>query len=221
MATHLRVTYRDIAKMLAKALPIEGADFGTQVEENIAAIEAMPEPQRTALKIAYVFSCKVPSDEKADFFQELALTLLEAKVDDDRLAYTIARADWKDFWSRFKTREHYLNGSLNRTILDAEGHSVEWGDLLAGVTEYERLDSEIDGKALIHKLPEWVQSLLAPKITVLYQGKKGCEHRYQMKDGVGRCECGRRVKFPSGVIRGGDRMMLNKWVRANPWVLVR
>ena len=189
MATQLKVTYRDIAKMMAKALPIEGDAFGAQVEENIQAIKAMPEGQRVALRVAYVFSCKVPREDRDDFFQDLTMTLLEAKTADERIAYTIARGDWKNFWEKLKTREHFVNGSLNRTVLDAEGHSVEWGDLLIGEVEYERLDAEIDGKALFHTLPEWIQRLISDKL-----------------------DRGRPIK-------GGDRMMLDKWVLAHPSIL--
>lgn len=191
MATQLKVTYRDIAKMLAKALPIEGEAFGEQVELNLEAVKALPEEQRITLRVAFIFSSKVPREEREDFFQDIALTLLEAKAETERLAYTIARADWKDWWKKWKVRQHYLNGSLDRTVLDAEGQKVAWGELLIGECEYERLDAEIDGAALYHKLPEWIQRLVSDRI-----------------------DKGRPIK-------GGDRQLLNKWILANHSILAR
>ncbi|KKK56637.1 hypothetical protein LCGC14_3062530 [marine sediment metagenome] len=217
MATQLKVTYRDIAKMLAKALPIEGADFGAQVEENIQAIKAMPTDQRVALRVAYVFSSKVPREEREDFFQDLTLALLSAQTPDERLAYTIARADWKDFWGRYKTRQHYRDG---RTVLDVEGEQVDMVDLLTGACEYEKLDSEIDGKALIHTLPQWIQDTLNPRNIIREEGAGDCQHRYMMDGKTGTCECGRVVDFPTGAIDGGKKQMISKWVRANPSILV-
>ena len=64
--TYLQVTYRDIAKMLASALPIEGAEFSAKVEENLEAIKALTSKAKTALKVAYIFSRKAPREERAD-----------------------------------------------------------------------------------------------------------------------------------------------------------
>ncbi len=97
---YLNVTYRDIAKMLATALPVEGEDFRECVESNLEAVKAMPAEAKTALKVAYVFSRKVPREEREDMFQDLALTLFKAKTREEKLAYAIARCDWLDWWKK-------------------------------------------------------------------------------------------------------------------------
>jgi len=39
--TTIKVTYRDLAKMLVKALPIEDEEFGTKVEEYIRMLKCL------------------------------------------------------------------------------------------------------------------------------------------------------------------------------------
>lgn len=162
---HIKVTYREVAKMLASALPIEDEEFGAKVSEYIATIKAMPTHQKLALKCAYVFSRKVPYEERGDFFQELALALLEAKADDERLAYAIARCDWRDWWQKYMTRQHYLGGSLNRTVGDGEGAEVEFGELLVGEVDFERrIIGDLDGQALFEKLPDTIKRIVNKRI---------------------------------------------------------
>ena len=50
--------------MLASVLPIEGAEFSVKVKENLEAIKALTSEAKTALKVAYVFSRKVPGEER-------------------------------------------------------------------------------------------------------------------------------------------------------------
>ncbi|KKK62299.1 hypothetical protein LCGC14_3005700, partial [marine sediment metagenome] len=78
------VKYRDIARMLAKALPVEDEEFGTKVEEYRQVVVAMSAEQKTALKMAYIWSAKVPREEREDFFQDLALTLLKANLHEEK-----------------------------------------------------------------------------------------------------------------------------------------
>lgn len=183
------VTYRKVAKMLCSALPIEGQEFGNMVQETLETIKAMPAEHKVALRAAYIFSRKVPREEREDMFQELALALLEVRTNDERLAYTIARCDWRNWWEKYKIRQHYLAGSLNRTLTDGEGNEVEFGELLVGEVEFERkMQGKIDGEALYKQLPAWVQRLVSKRL----------------------------AGYP---IRGGDRMMLNKWVLQRPLIL--
>ena len=53
-----------------------------------------------ALKVAYVFSRKVPRQEREDLYQDIALAVFKAKTKDERLAYAIARCDWRNWWRR-------------------------------------------------------------------------------------------------------------------------
>ena len=106
------ITFRHVAIMLASALPIEGEDFRDRVEANLEAIKRLPNNQKTALKMAYIFSRKVPRQEREDLFQDLALAVLKAKTKDERLAYAIARCDWRDWWKKYTIRQHYSLDSV-------------------------------------------------------------------------------------------------------------
>ncbi len=175
--------------MLCASLPVEGEEFGKAVESTLTTIKSMPQEHRIALKSAYIFSRKVPREEREDMFQELALALLEARTKDERLAYTIARCDWRNWWEKYQIRAQYLGGSLNETVTDGEGGTVEYGELLVGEVEFERkMNGDLDGEALYNKLPSWVQKLVTKRLT-----------------GQG--------------IRGGDRIMLDKWIKQRPLIL--
>jgi len=158
----LKVTYRDIAKMLCSALPVEGEEFRERVESYIEAIKAMPTSAKLALKSAFVFSRKVPKPEREDLFQELALAVLKTKATDERLAYAVARCDWQNWWSKYKIRQHY---SLDSVVEDGEGNQVPYGELIVGEVEFERkLNGELDGKALYDQLPYWIKSIVDKRL---------------------------------------------------------
>jgi len=181
---YIKVSYRDIAKMLVKAMPVELEDFRTKVEEYIEAIKAMPNEAKIALKSAYIFSSKVPQDEREDMFQELALTLLKERTKDERLAYAVARCDWQNWWSKFRIRQHY---SLDSTI-DADGQ-VTLGETLVGECEFDlKINGDIDGQALYEQLPSFVKALVD-------------------------------IRLRGEPLRGGNRMLLNKWVATKPMIL--
>jgi hypothetical protein len=158
-------TYRNVAKMFASALPLAGEEFGEAVNNYLEEIKRLPKGAKVALRSAYIFSRKVPAQEREDLFQELALAILEAKVEDERLAYAIARCDWRNWWQKYMTRSHYLAGSLNATIEDADGQAVEFGELLVGEVEFERkMIGQVDGQALYAKLPEAIKQVVNKRL---------------------------------------------------------
>jgi hypothetical protein len=141
-------TYRNIAKMLASALLEDGEDFKTHVEEYLEVINKLPTDSKRALHYAYIFSRKAPQQERNDLYQELAIRLLESRPINDKLAYSIARCDWKDWWRSFKLRNNYNYESIER-LADSEDGS-DYGDnaidrqvyhseLLVGEIEVERI----------------------------------------------------------------------------------
>jgi len=65
----MNVSYRQIAKVLAKGMQLGGQDYSDKVEEYIKSIEAMPVEQRATLSAAYIFSCKVPKEEREDILK--------------------------------------------------------------------------------------------------------------------------------------------------------
>ncbi len=156
------ITYRHIAKMFASALPVEGQEFGHKVEFYLDTIKRLSREAKVALKSAYIFSRKVPRAEREDLFQDIALAVLKVKTKDERLAYAIARCDWRDFWKRYKIRQHY---SLDSIVEDTEGNPVTLGELLVGEAEFERkMDGKLDAERIYNTLPANIQPLIDKRL---------------------------------------------------------
>lgn len=147
----IRVQDRDIAKLFAKNLPLPDSEpqsvdwteylvqghrnkpllsrlnretFLSKVNEYVKVLRKLSTEAKTALRAAYVFSAKVPKQEREDMFQDLALAVLEARTKDERLAYTICRFDWQNWWRKFKLHSQFFAGYLS---------------------EYEQIEIEADG----------------------------------------------------------------------------
>ncbi|MDD2730826.1 MAG: hypothetical protein PHW33_01735 [Candidatus Portnoybacteria bacterium] len=161
---------RSIAKMLASALQVEGEDFKEHVESYLEAINKLPADTRRALKYAFIFSRKAPHQEREDLYQELAIKLLELRPSDDKLAYAVARCDWKDWWKAFKLRSNYNWESIER-LGDAEDgqdygqeaidRQVYHSALLDGQIEIER---KTDAKILWNLLPKQIQAIVNKRL---------------------------------------------------------
>jgi len=156
-------TLRDIAKWLASGLPLEGEDFGQQVqtvERELFCMTKRNKANLVALQTAYVFSKKVPKQERRDMFQELFLTLYEHKMSDNGLAYAIARADWCNWWRSYKLRSHY---SLDMAADANSGDS--FGDLLVGVCDFEaQILGKINGDRSLEALPDYIRKIVQRKL---------------------------------------------------------
>lgn len=162
MKSKVNVSYRDIAKMLVKAMPLKGQEFGNKVNEYTDIIKAMPTEAKVALKSAYIFSAKVPREEREDMFQDLCLAVLELRTKDEKLGYTVARCDWKNWWSKYKIRQHY---SLNSIVKDEEGNEIELAELIVGEAEFElKMDSKIDAERIWDKLPKLIKSIVQRRL---------------------------------------------------------
>ena len=156
------ITYRYIAIMMCKSMPVEGEKFSDAIENTLASIKGLPAEAKIALKSAYIFSQKVPREEREDLFQELALTLLQARVRDEKLAYAIARCDWRDWWSKYKIRQHY---SLDSVIKDEDGNKITFGELLIGETEFElKMDAKLDAERIWDMLPAKLQGIVQQRL---------------------------------------------------------
>lgn len=187
-ANSIQVEFRTIAKFLVKAIPIDGQQFGAKVESTLLAIKHLRPECKTALKAAYVFASKVPREEREDMFQDLTLAILERKTKDERLAYSIARFDWIDWWRKYKVRSHF-GLSLESTVKDEEGNETYLRELLVGECEFERkIDGKLDGQALWAKLPKAIQAIVQKRL-------------------VGKA------------LNGAERVMLHRFVKANPMLL--
>jgi hypothetical protein len=162
MKNYVKVEYREIAKMLASALPVEGDEFGAKVELYLDTIKRLPIEAKLALKSAYIFSRKVPREERQDLFQDIALAVLKVKATDEKLAYAIARCDWQDWWSKYRIRQHY---SLDSVVDDGEGNQIPFGELLVGEMEFElKINGDLDGARLYDQLPNWVKVIVDKRL---------------------------------------------------------
>jgi len=159
---YIEVTYRDIAKMLASALPVEGDEFGYQVNQYLEVIKALSVEAKNALKVAYVFSRKVPRHEREDLFQDIALAVLKLKTRDERLSYAVARCDWRDWWRKYSIRQHY---SLDSVTEDDEGNPVTLGELVVGEVEFEnKINGKLDAERIWNKLPKGIRPIVFKRL---------------------------------------------------------
>ena len=157
-----KITYRKIAIMLAKVLPVEAEEFTAKVNDNLQAIKALPKAAKVALKSAYIFSAKVPAEERRDLFQDIALAVLKARTPDEKLGYAIARCDWKNWWRQFKIRQHY---SLDTVIEDTEGNPATLAELLVGETEFElKMNGKLDAERIWDMLPKKLQGVVRKRL---------------------------------------------------------
>jgi DNA-directed RNA polymerase specialized sigma24 family protein len=101
---------RKLAKALAKGLPVEGAAFGEHVDRIEHEVKALPKVQKTTLTLAYMFSAKVPHQERDDVSQEILLACLESGQTEERNLYVVARRTWVDWFRKWYTRQQYELG---------------------------------------------------------------------------------------------------------------
>jgi hypothetical protein len=162
----INVSYRDIAVMLTKALiQLKGPEFNEHIDNLIEEIRKLPIEARNALRSAYIFSAKVPREDREDMFQELFIAVYEAKTKDEAFGYAIARCDWKNWWSKYYRRSAYYGGSLNETITDTEGNSCEVIDLVVGESEFEaKMYSDWEATRIFGMLPHSIQYIVNKKM---------------------------------------------------------
>lgn len=177
-------TYRSIAKSMASHSGAQEEEYGLMVEETLKAIMSLPQADKYALKSAYVFSRKVPKNEREDVMQELFLNLYKSKAQDEKLCYAIARCDWKDWWKKYKIRAHY---SLDESIgLDESGNPETIADILVNEIRFEYLvDGKLDAEYLWSKLPASIKPIIGKRLqskaltsnerVVLHRFIHGCE----------------------------------------------
>jgi len=163
-----KIEYRQIAVWLTKHVGDDDREVGVDVA--LEAIKILPTEAKAALKAAFMFALKAPHQEREDLFQELFLKLWEAKValqgantGAEKLAYAIARCDWKNWWRAFKIRQHY---SLSEPIKQGDdGQSITYEDLLVGETEFEaKVCGKLDAQLLWAKLPKRIKAIVGKKL---------------------------------------------------------
>lgn len=166
-------TYRSIAKALCSHSGAKEDEYGQLVNEMLEAILKLNSGAKYALKSAFIFSRKVPKEEREDLFQELMLKLLKANAQDEKLTYAIARCDWVDWWKQYKVRSHYsLDMSVSEDescAKDAENNGEKrarvLGDLLVNEIRFETMvDGKLDAEYLWNKLPASVKPIITKRL---------------------------------------------------------
>jgi len=156
------ITYRHIAIMMAATLPVQDDDFRDKVNEILEIIKSLPKTAKIALRSAYIFSRKVPRQEREDLFQDIALAVLKAQTSDERLAYAIARCDWKDWWSKYKIRQHY---SLDSVTEDEDGNPATLAELIVGESEFElKMNGNLDAQIIWNALPDNIKLIVQHRL---------------------------------------------------------
>jgi DNA-directed RNA polymerase specialized sigma24 family protein len=89
---------------------VEGAAFGEHVDRIEHEVKALPKVQKTTLTLAYMFSAKVPHQERDDVSQEILLACLESGQTEERNLYVVARRTWVDWFRKWYTRQQYELG---------------------------------------------------------------------------------------------------------------
>ncbi len=171
----LRVTSRQIAKMLVRRLPLDDKELAGKVGEYIKQIEAIPKEARLALQSAYIFSSKVPVEEREDMFQELTLKTLEALTHQRKegsvelFAYLVAGNKWRS-WIRDTNRHKRIMpiDSLNEVTVDEDRNEVELINTLVGEAEFEsKVVAKLDAQRIWDKLPDTIKPIIKKRL----QGK--------------------------------------------------
>ena len=201
--SYIKTEYRDIAKMLVKALPVENEEFGLKVEEYITIIKSLSPEAKTALKCAYIFASKAPKEEREDLYQSLFLAIWKVKPDSEQLAYAIARCDWLDWWKSYKIKQH-----LNlESITDSDDNNPDnLADMIIGSVEYEtRYDGKIEAETIWSKIPSDIKPIILKKLSgkALTSGKRK----------VGK------VKIQSPII-GKHRVAYSRWLRKQAYQIL-
>lgn len=170
MNMKLRVTSRQIAKLLVRNLP----DNAGKVDEYTKVIETMPEESKLALQSAYIFSSKVPPEERGDMFQELFCQVLEAfnkqKVTDieqvkHAFAYTAGKFRLWNWEQKRKRRQKHFGGSLNEVITDEDGNEIELIDTLIGENDFEdKLIATLEAQRIWDELPDTIKPIIKKKL---------------------------------------------------------
>jgi hypothetical protein len=158
-----QVTMRNVAKLLTKRLPLDDAERTAKVTEVTKVLERLPESTKLALRTAYIFGRKVPTEEREDMFMTLFLTLWQAELTDERFAYTTARGDWRDWWQAYAYRQHY---SLDSVLDSEQGDTINYAELLVGEVEFEnRINGKVDAERLYSSLPNWVKGIVDKRLS--------------------------------------------------------
>ena len=207
MAILTKATYQQVIKTMLGSNFERDDSFIELVIETAKQVESLGINAKLAIEAGYVFSRKVPVEERQDLFQELVTAILDSGTEDAAFAYTIARRDWQNFWSKYKLHSQFWGGYLSETITNSDGEETELAELLVGEVEFEnRQIDKLDAERLWHQIPADIQKLVTKRL----QGKPFGAPRK------------RKAGQPknSGTLNGTERQRLNRWVKSEGYKLL-
>jgi DNA-directed RNA polymerase specialized sigma24 family protein len=188
--SYVNVTSRDIALMFAKHSGFtDWHDIERLTDDYLKSIKKMPKNQILALKMAYVFSSRLPIEDRQDMFQELFIALFQARVKDEKLAYTITRCNWVDFYRGYERKQNMYGGSLDTLdlndieLIENQNNDIAYHsdmpdrssmnardkrtirEYLTGALEYEQIDSDIDTHKFLKSMPKDIRSIVVKRMS--------------------------------------------------------
>ncbi len=202
-----KATYQNISKAMLGPNFDRDDSFIELVKQTAKQVEALGINAKLAIEAGYIFSRKVPQEERQDLFQELVAAILDSGTEDAAFAYTIARRDWQNWWAQFKLHSQYYQGYLSETITNSDGDETELAELLVGEVEFENKQiDKLDAQTLWNQIPAAIQKLVTKRL----QGKPLGAPR-QRKAGKPK---------NSGTLNGTERQRLNHWVKTQGYKLL-
>jgi DNA-directed RNA polymerase specialized sigma24 family protein len=195
-----KATYQGIARAAIEPSFDDDDEYIELVKETARAFENLDLNARLAVEAGYIFSRKVPREERQDLFQELIAAILDSGTENAAFAYTIARRDWQNWYSQYKLHSQFYQGYLSETLTNSDGEETELAELLVGEVEFENKQiDKLDSQTLWSQIPAEIQVLITKRL----EGKPlGAPRR-------------RKAGQPknSGTLNGTERQRLNRWVK--------
>ena len=202
-----KATYQQIGKAILGPNFERDDEFIELVKDTAKQLERLGVNAKLAIEAGYIFSRKVPQEERQDVFQELVTAILDSGTENAAFAYTIARRDWQNWWAKYKLHSQFYEGYLSDTITNSDGKETELAELLVGEIEFENKQIErLDAERLWNQIPADIQKLVTKRL----QGKPLGAPR-QRKAGQPK---------NSGTLNGTERQRLNRWVKTEGYKLL-
>jgi hypothetical protein len=202
-----KATYQQVSKAILGPNLDRDDSFIELVKQTAKQIEGLGVNAKLAIEAGYIFSRKVPQEERQDVFQELITAILESGTESAAFAYTIARRDWQNWWSKYKLHSQFYQGCLSETITNSDGEETELAELLVGEVEFENKQiDKLDAQRLWDQIPAGIQKLVTKRL----EGKPL---------GVPRRRKAGKPKS-SGSLNDTERKRLNRWVKSEGYKLL-
>ena len=196
-----KATYQSIAKAaIGDPSFDDDNEYIKLVKTTAKAFDNLDLNARLAVEASYIFSRKVPMPERQDLFQELITAILASGTENPAFAYTIARRDWQNWYTKYMLHSQFYQGYLSETIVNSDGEETELAELLVGEIEFENKQiDKLDSQRLWRQIPKEIQVLIAKRL----QGKPL---------GAPRMRKAGQPKS-SGTLNNTERQRLNRWMR--------